>query len=97
MEEILDQAFNENKKDETRINRGMALIRLIICLRFSYVVYLTFRPKSNIQIIDNTIFEVISIFLMFVIVYNFRQILSELKQRFIVTFKRVHKLKSHEH
>jgi len=29
MEEILDQPFNENKKDETWINRGIALIRLI--------------------------------------------------------------------
>jgi len=86
MEEILDQPFNENEKDETRINRGIASIRLLICLRFSYFVYSMLDPRT-VRVFGNTISGIASLFLILIIVYNLRRILSEIKENFIVVKK----------
>jgi len=83
MEEILDQPFNENQKDETWINRGIALIRLIICLRLLCFIYNMLKPKI-IRVMDSTPSEVAFSFLFLVIIYNLHQMLLEIKQRFIL-------------
>ncbi len=93
MEEILDQTFNENEKDETRINRLTAFIRLLYCvLLFCNIAYLQMthirdnRFDFSTNFITVIILNLVGIFLIY---YNLKSVSHEFKSAFVVSiFKR---------
>lgn len=87
MEEILDRQFN--RKDETRINHGIAIIRLITCLCLSHLLFNLL--KSNLpdtEIIDTVLAVGIIVVMISVVIYNFFRVISEVNQRFFILSKK---------
>jgi len=82
MEEILDQPFNENEKDETWINRGIALIRILVSFYLSNHLILFWDNYYTITI--NTYNIILTSTFFLVIVHTIYRILSELRKRFII-------------
>lgn len=80
MEEILDQPFNEKGKDEQWINRGIALIRILVSLYFSnrLIRFWTSYPNSTFDA------WYIPLALFLAIVHTIYRIIPELKKRFII-------------
>ncbi len=90
MEEILDQEFNENEKDETQINRGVAIIRVVVCfgcLYFLYMMLTTELPDVN-NWADLTFMIGLPLMLILIIIFNSFRIIQELKQRFIIPIQK---------
>jgi len=82
MQEILDQPFNENEKDETWINRGIALIRILVSFYLSNHLILFWDNYYTITI--NTYNIILTSTFFLVIVHTIYRILSELRKRFII-------------
>jgi len=94
MEEILDQAFNEKEKDETRINRMTAIIRYVFSIGYAYLVI-----RSSIvfpAILEGNYAEAVggllaTILLLIPIRYNIKHANLEFKNRYVKsTYKRKH-------
>lgn len=89
MEEILDQEFNKNEKDETRINRGMAMIRVLVCFGFSYLLSRMLRTKPDASDLFDAVFIIgVPVMMILIIIHNSLRIIQELKQRFIVPIQK---------
>jgi len=85
MEEILDQLFDENNKDETWINWGVALIRLLITIRFCYFLFkIITSPLSPVDSVEAVLFVVIPASLLLVVIHSFYRTLSEFRQHFVM-------------
>ena len=89
MEEILDQAFNENEKDETRINRIIGGIRLLYSvLLFCTIAYLqmTYIGDNGFDFSRDFIAIIIINFIgAFFIYYNVKSAFYELRDRFVIS------------
>ncbi len=97
MEEILDQEFNENEKDETRINRLTAFSRYFYCayVGFKRVFFGTQMVIAERDTQDRMLLSLIfllSILLFAVFVYyNIRQAKLERTMRVVIpTFNRTY-------
>jgi len=85
MEEILDQAFHEKEKDETRINRGIVLIRLAVCIGFLYILVTMlnlFNSSDSFEMMLNVVFYTI---VAIVIIHNIFRAASELRHHIVVS------------
>jgi len=74
MEEILDQEFNENEKDETRINRITCLARLVLFIFIAYDSYRFYASQGSSTDENSIAWTTTILFLIFVlsyIYYNF--------------------------
>jgi len=78
MEEILDQAFNENEKDETRINRVIGLIRLATCISLLHISFKMLKsdPVDSFEVVLDVVFYTL---VFIVIIHNIFRALSELR------------------
>jgi len=92
MEEILDEQFNENEKDETRINRITAVIRYILSIGYTFLVISTIRFYNDPTPteIGETIGGLIAAILLLIPVrYNVKHANLELKNKYVTpTYKR---------
>lgn len=93
MEEILDQQFNENEKDETRINRIAIVFRIILCVYLLISIYkIAFGAYSGIletfqeSTEDGLIMLTFVLFVLGIIVYNIRHIQLEIKYKFVIPY-----------
>jgi len=85
MEEILDQVFNENEKDETRINRVIAIIRVNVSALFLFIILRLWYFHWNSFDIDtqDSIGLIMSVVMLGMVVYNIKQIIVEWKSSFV--------------
>jgi len=99
MEEILDQAFNENEKDETRINRITAFSRYFYCVyvgfkRVFFGTQMVIVEKDTQDRMLLSLIFLLSILLFAVFVYyNIKQAKLERTMRVVIpTFNRPYTL-----
>ncbi len=91
MEEILDQAFNENEKDETRINRVVIVFRVLLCAYFLFEIYRLWTYNFGLQVFYESTgrgFLMLGfiLFILGLIVYNIRHIQLEIKYKYVIPY-----------
>jgi len=84
MEEILDQPFNENEKDETWINRVIAIIRLAVCIGFLHILVMMLNLFNSSDSFEMTLNVVFYIIVVIVIIHNIFRATSELRHHIVI-------------
>jgi len=84
MDEILDQQFNENEKDETWINRITCFARISLFAFLSYDIYIFLAPQDTTEGTPNLSSIIFAlIFVLSFIYYNFILARAEWTRKYI--------------
>jgi len=87
MEEILDQTFNENEKDETRINRITCIARLVLFIFISWDSYAFYTSQKSTSDGSSVMWNTTIFFIIFVLAfvyYNFIFARAEWTRKYVV-------------